>query len=176
MARQITYGPITANATIIDLAMAKMNSKITFDEENDLLEIFVDAANAEIENYIGAPVLQRDETLITWDHWCTRHALPFPVRELLSLEWKDATGTTAELSEGSDYELFDDYLILDIDKPSDFKYLVLTCKTGYIPEAMPADIKRAALLIFAHADTYRENMPLKLNSSARALLRPYRRY
>ena len=61
MARQITYGTIATDASIVTLPMAKANSRIDFDEENDLLQLFVDAANAEIENYIGAPVLQREE-------------------------------------------------------------------------------------------------------------------
>ena len=176
MARQITYGTIATDASIVTLPMAKANSRIDFDEENDLLQLFVDAANAEIENYIGAPVLQRDAVKISWDHWRLCHDLPFEIRELVSVEWFPYNGTGTALEDGTDFELFGEELNILMAKPEDFHRLVVTCKAGYLTAEIPKDIKRAALLIFSHADTYRENMPLKLNTSAQALLRPYRRY
>ena len=176
MARHITYGAKKEGAEIVCLILAKLNSKITFTEEDALLQLFLDAATDEIENYVGRPVLERPACIISETRWCSRITIPFEVNELISVEWLDDAEAATELTEGEDFEYFGNELEFDIDEPADFARLRITVNAGYPAAEMPNDIKRAALLIFSHADTYRENMPVKLNTSAQALLRPYRRY
>lgn len=174
MAQYINFGTKVTGAKIVDLITAKANSRIEFEDEDTLLQIFVDAAEAEIEKFIGGPVLERNSVEIEQNVFGAV-TIPFEVREVTKVEWLDAAGTATEI-DPLDYDHFANEVNIGIDKPSDFNRLKITCKAGYPAAEMPADIKRAALLIFSHADTYRENMLLKLNTSAQALLRPYKNY
>lgn len=173
MAQYITYKKPVEGSEIVTLEMAKDNSRIEFDDENTLLQLFVDAATAEIENYIGAPVLEREVEIIE-STWTRSVVIPFD-SEIVSVEWLDKADNATAIP-AADYDHFANELTIGIDKPSDFHRLKVVVKAGYANDAIPADIQRAALMIFSYHESYRENMPVKLNTSAQALLRPYKMY
>lgn len=178
MSYQVILGDKASGAIIVDLSMAKANSRIEFNDEDTLLQLFVDAAAAEIENYIGGPVLIRENSKIIFDAWVTSFSPKMPISAIIKVSYINDQGTTIVIP-AQDYTLSkgSNTLMLDIDEPTDFKApLTIEANLGYATAEMPADIKRAALLIFANAETYRENAPVKLETSAKALLRPYRYY
>lgn len=175
MAQYINYGTkVTPAQEIVSLTIAKANSRIEFTDEDALLQLFVDAATAEIENFIGGPVLERSGVEMEQNAFGAVQ-IPFRINDVTKVEWLDAAGTVTLIPE-ADWDFFAGEVNIGIDRPDDFNRLKVTCTAGYSDDQMPADIKRAALLIFSHADTYRENMPLKLNTSAQALLRSYKNY
>ncbi|HET8885231.1 MAG TPA: head-tail connector protein [Salinimicrobium sp.] len=176
MAYETYISDPVADATIVTLEQAKMNSKIEFDDEDALLEIFVDAATNEIENYIGGPVLPREASSFVLSKWCRSLKAGPRVEAIESVTYVDDEGEEQELA-ADDYYLIKNTntIVITADEPVDFEEdLTINCTLGYT--TIPADIKRAALLIFSNADTYRENMPIKLNTAAQALLRPYKIY
>lgn len=177
MAYQVNIGEIAAGAQIVPLALAKQNSRIEFDDEDALLEIFVAAAGAEIENYIGAPILLREATYEV-DHWFKSLKAAERLSSIVKVSYLDENDLEVPLAT-ADYTLnkTSNTIIIHKEEVTGFRHpLVVEAKIGYEDLEMPADIKRAALLIFSNSDTYRENMPVKLETSAKSLLRPYRKY
>lgn len=176
MAYKVNFGATVATAKIVELATAKLNSKIEFDEEDSLLEIFVASAASEIENYLGLPILERSNVEFSLDCWHASFNFPFPVNAINEVKYRDSN-YAEKIIAAEDYLILDNCLVIKSEKPADFiQPLIIKCKAGYTAEGMPADFKRAALLIFSQADTYRENMPIKMETAAKAILRPYRIY
>ena len=177
MAYEVNIGEIEEGAKIVPLRLAKLNSRIEFDEEDELLDLFVDAAGAEIENYIGFPVLLRAATY-TVDHWFKSLQPKERLSAITKVSYVDEEDNEVVLAV-SDYTLnkTTNTLVINKAEVEDFAQpLTVVANIGYAEAEMPADIKRAALLIFSNSDTYRENMPVKLDTSAKGLLRPYRSY
>lgn len=176
MAYKVIFGAKDADTFIVDLETAKLNSKIEFAEEDTLLQIFVDSAASEIENYIGQPVMPRSATKFILDSWPASFNFPFQVNEVVSLKYRDLDYNEI-LVDPADYVLNNNCLIIKKDAPAAFlDLLIIECKAGFAAAEIPADIKKAALLIFSHSDTYRENMPIKLENTAKSILRPYKLY
>lgn len=171
----IDFGTVKVGAEIIPLSIAKMNSNIQFSDEDPLLYIFLDAAAAEIENYLGVPVLERENVIVTVSSWKTAIPLPIPFTNITSVSTISEAGVVTPL-QVEQWDLFQNEISLDLDMPSNFKRLEIKGTAGYANDEIPADIKKAALLIFSNTETYRENMPIKLNTSAQSVLRPYKKY
>jgi hypothetical protein len=175
MEYSVKFGPVVADAQIVDLPTAKLNSKIEFAEEDTLLQLFVDAAAFEMERYVGAPILERagvEFTLAKYEHF----KFPFPVSQILEIKYLDLDYTTQTVN-AANYLLNNNQLIFKNDAPAFLPgSLIVKVKAGYTNAEMPADIKRAALLIFGAAEIYRENMPVKMETTAKALLRPFKIY
>ena len=167
----INYGPKVADASIIDLPTAKLNSNIDFNEQDALFEVFLDAIETEIENFIGAPVLERTAAEIHVDTWKDSHTFSIPVNDVVSLFWIDAAGVETPIT---DFDFFGNELTIDTDEPTGFTRLKVVVNAGYTE--IPADIKNAALLMFSERETYRENRPVKLNNAAQNILRAYKQY
>lgn len=171
MSYQVNYGTIKANALVVPLILAKKNSRIDYADEDDLFLLFVEAAGLEIENYLGRPILERENASIQLDRWPTSFMFPFAVNGITAIKYGIQTVDVG------DYSLFANELQMEIEEPADFTGPVtIEISIGYTADAIPADIKRAALMIFSRSDTYREDMPIKLETSVKALLRPYKMY
>ena len=171
MSYQVNYGTIKANALVVSLDLAKQNSRIEYTDEDDLFQLFVEAAGLEIENYLGRPILEREDASIQLNRWPTSFTIPFPVNGITAIKYGTQTVDVA------DYSLFANELQMEIEEPVDFTSpLTIEINIGYLTANIPADIKRAALMIFSRSDTYREDMPIKLETSVKALLRSYKMY
>lgn len=166
----VNYGAKQAGAEIIDLQTAKLNSNIDFDSQDALFQLFLDAIETEIENFIGAPVLQRSNVIIQTDTWGSL-TFSIPVNEITSVSWLDDAENETVFT---DYDFFGNELTINADEPQGFNRIKVVCNAGY--SEIPADIKNAALLMFSERETYRENRPVKLNSAAQNMLRAYKIY
>ena len=161
-----------AAASIIDLPTAKQNSNIDFNDQDALFTVFLNAIETEIENHIGAPVIERSSAVIQADVWGDL-TFSIPVNEITEVSYISTDDIETLIT---DYDFFANELTLGGVKPSDFKRLKITCTAGYPEADIPSDIKNAALLMFSERETYRENRPLKLNYAAQSLLRAYKIY
>lgn len=175
MAIEIDFGKVKSGAEVVSLELAKMNSNIDFDDEDSLLALFVESAGLEIENYLGVPVLERQNVKISISSWNTSIALPVHLTTFTSVSTVDQNGVLAPL-DIDQWDVFQNEISLDLQMPSNFKRLEIVGTAGYTNADIPADIKKAALLIFSNTETYRENMPIKLNTSVKSILRPYKKY
>ena len=172
MAVKVIYGTKQINAEIVSLEMAKQNSRIEYNDEDTLLQLLLDSATSEIENYLSSPVILRESSKIYFDVFQRTYNIKMPFN-LTKIEWLDIEGNKTEIAT-SDYEIFGDEIIVDIDKPDNFDRILFTADLGYSEVDIPNDIKRAALLIFSNSETYRESVQVKFNQSAYSLLRNYK--
>lgn len=167
----INYGTKAANAAIIDLPTAKLNSNIDFNDQDTLFQLFLDAIETEIENFIGAPVIERAGAEIQVDTWTESLTFSIPVNDVVSVAWLNDAGVETPIT---DFDFFGDEITIDMDEPTGFHRLKIVVNAGFAE--IPKDIKNAALLMFSERETYRENRPVKLNNAAQNILRAYKIY
>lgn len=185
---EILYGERTEGATIITLEQAKMNSKIDYDYEDDLLQLYIDAINDEFESYTGAIILER-EVSIHLEKWETeKFYIPaIPLQSIERVEYIDELGENQVLH-SKYYHLFQFDLtksptmkfckqstLPKVSKDEDFP-IIIKCKIGYSNENIPDDIRKAALLSFSSVETFREDMSVKPNRLVHSLLGNYKKY
>ncbi len=180
----ITYGSIISTATVVSLELAKLNSKIIWDDEDTLLQLFLDASIQDAENYIDGPILKKTIT-IGLSEWVTNFEFPiFPISSVTSISYVDQDGETQTVDNA-------DYLFYKQEKTSKIKFtadsfpelnaiadfpITLNVVGGYENEDVPSSIKNAVLLRFSHRHMFREDVPTSLNRTFYSALRPYRRY
>lgn len=170
----LIYGTRDAQAEIVSLQTAKLNSKIDYDTEDDLLQIFLDASTEEIENYLDYPVIKRTGCTLKLKSWIYSFKFPFPVIDVTSLKYETGFESTQDI-DSANWSFEHGELVLDMDEPEDLKgNLIVTLDVGYETANIPADIKAAALLMFTQADTYREDMQVKVNKASQHKLRPHK--
>ena len=188
MKHSITYGPRTSGEEIVSLDMAKANAKIEYNDEDELFQLFLDGISDEIEHFTGRKFIER-EVEILFNAIDKKIDLPTSISSIENIYFFDENGDETLLVEDIDFKFFSYnngtsqrilFLTLDSIKLQDLEDnefpLKITAKVGYTTENMPADIKRAALLMFNNAEAYREDMPVHLNRSAQAILRPHKIY
>lgn len=162
-------------AEIVSLDVAKKNSKIDYTDEDDLLQIFLDASTDEIENYLDSPVIKRTGSTVKLKSWIESFKFPFPVIDVTNLEYETGFNTTQTI-DSTNWNFEHGELVLDMDKPEDLKGdLIVILDVGYEEAYIPNDIKAAALLMFTQAETYREDMQIKVNKVSQHKLRPYKK-
>lgn len=180
----ITYGNTISTANVVTLALAKKNSKITWDDEDDLLQLFLDASEQDAENYIDGPIRQKNLT-IGLSNWVSKLELPvFPITSIASIAYVNESGETVNMP-ATDYLFysveqankihFTADQLPELDGTKDFP-ITITCVGGYPDDEVPAAIKNAVLLRFSHRHMFREDVPTSLNRTFYSALRPYRRF
>jgi uncharacterized phiE125 gp8 family phage protein len=176
----------TNGVKIVTLAQAKANSKIEYNDEDAILQLYVDAIEDEIENITGITVVERNIE-ISIPSFPKKLILPVaPVTAVVDVKYFDTENEEAQTLAAAKYQLIgtsldrQKVLFNDSDLPTlnEDKALpvTITVKAGYTNDTMPEDIKRAALLMFGTAENYREDMPLKPHRSAYAILKHYKLY
>lgn len=188
MAYQIIKGQRTLPEGIITLDQAKMNSKIDYDYEDALLQMYVDAISDEFENYTGSIILEREVTIFI-TNWEDKIYLPItPVQEVLAITYLNEEGDEVPVDaanfkffpyeDGNRPKLafrFKNFPSLVSIDEEDFR-IEIKVKAGFPMDAIPADIKKAALLSFSNVETFREDMPIKYNRTIYSLLGSYKKY
>ena len=184
MQYNIIYGTLINTTDVVTLAVAKMNSNIESDHENDLLEIMLDAAVSEVENYIDSPVRERNMS-IQLNEWPDTFELPiYPVNSIVSVEYVDESGATQTVAV-SDYTFYNTSTgskikftwdsAPSLEEDNEFP-ITINCTAGWSQEDMPAEIKKAVLLRFSFNERYREEMPTSVNRTFHNALRPLKRW
>lgn len=184
MQYNITYGSLINTTPVVTLSMAKKNSNIESDHEDDLLQLMLDAAVKEAENYIDSPIQERNIS-IQLNEWTEIFELPIaPVNAITNVQYIDENGSTQTASTG-DYTFYrtttGDKIKFDWgDVPTlqeGIKFpITINCTAGWSSNDMPAEIKKAVLLRFSFNERYREEIPTSANRTFHAALRPYKRW
>ena len=187
MDHQITYGPRDVAAEIVSLPMAKANARIEYSDEDQLLQLYLDAITDEIENFCARTFVER-EVSIGLSQWSKKFELPVSANVVIDeITYYGVDGVAETLEEGVDYKMYSydngykqRIIFLSFPELQDLEEneypITISAMAGYDSNAMPADIKRGALLMFNNAEAYREDMPVHLNRSAQAILRSHKRY
>ncbi|WP_435624478.1 head-tail connector protein [Flagellimonas sp.] len=185
MEYNVVYGNLVGSVTVVTLATAKMNSNIPSDQndQDDLLNILLDASIEDAENYLGTPLKKR-QLNVELANWPETFQFPvYPVTAITSVTYRDGSGTEQTLAT-SEYELFsmegrhyirfnDVGLALDADTHFAIK---ISVEAGYETNEIPNAVKSAVLMRFSHKELFREDVPTSYNRMFQAALRPYKLY
>lgn len=176
----ITVEPVTLN-------QAKANSNIEHTDADTYLQMLLDGAIIEAENYTGTSILKRNVG-IGASGWAKKMELPYnPISTISKVSYKNLAGTDIDL-ETADYKLythdngtrqvllFNLATFPDLEEDNPFP-ITITAIAGYLTAAtVPADIKKAIMVMFSQAEMYREDVPTSVARTSRSLLRPYRKW
>lgn len=184
MEYSITLGAVDPTVKVVTLDQAKFNSNIEHVDTDAFLQLLLDAAIVEAENYTERSIQKRGVT-IHFSAFSKKMVIPYnPIISITSITYMDVDGLEQTVDSGV-YKVvsYDNGLTQklyfswdsapELDADEDFP-ITVTAVAGYADA--PADIKQAILLIFSHNEMFREDAPIKLDRSSRAKLRPYRKY
>lgn len=164
-------------------AKAHLRLEQDFTEEDSLIQSLVDAAVLNLEHNTGRSLRKRDESLVL-DKWPATVVLPWwPIRSIVSISYVDQQGDTRPLeSMALDLRQFPAKL-----RPAQGEtwpellqgeqVVEITAEVGM--DALPEDLKRAALLMVAHLYENREAVAIGVTASTlpmavEYLVQPYR--
>ena len=186
MEYNITYGDKVSGAAVVTLALAKQNSNIEHSDTEAYLQLLLDAAVEDAENYTGVSLLQRS-VVIAYSDWALNYVLPLaPIQSITSVTYKDENGDTQTVAT-TDYTFYSNtgqhflQINLDalptLDEDTPFPVTV-TCVAGYATDDMPAFVKSAVMMRFSHKELYREDMaiPTSMDRAFQNALRPIKRW
>lgn len=187
MKNSILLGTVDDTVIPVSLTQAKANSNIEHSDTDAYLQLVLDAAVSEAESYTERSILKRAAKIIYGGFQEQLYINYGPVLEISSLKYYDASGELQTVAA-------ENYAVLpqenglsallyfkweaapEVEAKNPFPVEInLVC--GYAnANAIPADIKKAILLIFSQHELFREDAPVSLDRSSKALLRPYRKY
>lgn len=169
MQYNITFGAVAAGSKVIDLATAKQNSNIEHSDTEDYLQILLDAAVEDAENYTGTSILKREVTM-EFSAWAQAYVLPtYPIQTIDSVSYLDVDGVE-QVVNISNYTFYNNAglhkLLIKLDSFPDIYEIAdfpikIVATAGYDNDAaMPAAIKSAVMMRFSQKEKYREDMPI----------------
>jgi len=173
----------TTDPVPLDLAVAHTRIEPN-DTEEALLEFYLKAATAHVEEYVSTP-LSRRTVQIAADGFCDLARLPIaPVASITSITYDDTAGVQQTLAP-SVYRLFSYDLQASVELQSGQQWpgskpgerITLTTLVGY--DKCPYDVTAAILLMTAHMFNNREavgaNTAAEMPMGVAALLCNHRR-
>ena len=161
----------------VSVEQAKLWCRIDADEEDELIEGLIRAAQDAAENYTNrsiVPVTAEYEL----DEGCRRFTLPTsPVSSVTKVELLDAEGVREPLADPDSYWVLlrDTGAVVTLSgQIRGNRTLVVTCDAGYAdPDAIPAAIKQAIAVHVGSSYAGREGQDTA-DPTFRNLLNPYR--
>jgi len=156
---------ITPPASLpVSLDQAKRNCNVDHDEDDELFDLWIRAATEILDGHDG--VLGRCLVSQTWEQTLPVGSLlrlPIsPVQSIESISYVDADGNTVELA-GTEYDVdpeadaFGPFVNLRTPPTAPDGKLTVRYVAGYgEPDAVPASIKQAILLLVSSFNEYRE--------------------
>lgn len=192
MARPFAYQPVRTvapAASPVSLADAKAHLRVDHDDEDVLIQAFIDAAVAHLDGWAG--VLGRALVTQTWrqtyDAFTDPLRLPMPAASVASLTYVDPDGLSVTVG-ADDYVLRTDALGSFVEPAHGVSWptprdqsgaVAVTFTCGEPGSSVPAPIKAAILLMVGDLYASREAVVtgtiVAENPTVSALIAPYRR-
>lgn len=178
----VKLDPVDYTTPVVALTMAKANANIQYTDQDDLLQLFLEAAIEDAEQYTGTKIQQRN-VVIKLNAWSDFVDLPAaPLTVITSIVYKDEAGADQTLTADDDYETVRDgyglyFKMVEMPElQEDNKFpITITGEVGYAAGTAPKAIQSAILLKFAHKELFREDAPKMGNDrSFESALRPYK--
>lgn len=183
MVQSVTYGAVTGSS-VVSLAIAKKNSNIESDHEDDLLQIILDAAVEDVENYLETPVVARPASF-SIAQWPTVLELPIAkVQSIASVTYLDVDGVVQTV-------IPTDYVLLPNSTGAKLEFvwqeapelttniatpITINMVAGYADGEVSPTIKSAVLMRFSHKERFREDVPTNLDRMFHAVLMPLKTF
>ncbi len=178
----------TEAPALVTLAQAKAQLRVEadFEEEDDLIQSYIDAAIAAAENYIGAPLVKGVKTFeldALTQTFVFKQAGENDTVAAVKYFADGATEVTAmpetnyklrkNYSTGCKEIKFETYPTTATRDDA----VIIEINQGYTAEALPTPIYQAIMLMITSMYVKREDIgEIGNNSQSRALMRPYRNY
>lgn len=152
--QEIRIPIVTSGKRCIDLAMAKQQIEYTDDDQDVLIQQYIDAAQGWVENYTGLLLTRRSVTRRFSDcvSFYDLHVRPDPTID--SVTYLDSDFTEQTVDDG-DYVLVDGRLYSKSAWPSAQYGLKVTVTAGFSGD-IPAELMQAQLLLIGHWHFNRE--------------------
>lgn len=187
MSSVVTIEKPAENAQVVSLNLAKQNSNIDHDAQNDLMQLYLDAAVEDAENYTSLRLKTRVATF-DFEAWQRVYIIDVnPLSAITSIQYVDKDGNPQTVSE-EDYKLVSNNLdtkqiivlsmIVYPELSTTLSHPIkISGVLGYTEETVPKAIQSAILLRFSSKELYREEMPTqRADTSFKAALRAYRKW
>jgi uncharacterized phiE125 gp8 family phage protein len=171
---------------IVSLARAKKHLRIesTYEDEDDLIQSYIDAAIAISEDFIGGHI-QEKQMIIQMDKFENPLLFEaFPLQSVASVSYYPLGSETPEVVAVEKYSLTAvnakvyNLRFKDIDPAiaERFDAVNVSIKIGYPSGKTPKAIIQSLLLQLADMYERREDRAAQLATAAMVLLRPYKKY
>lgn len=178
---QFTPGTLT----VVTLAQAKKQLRIeeSFEDEDELIQSYIDAAVVNCENFIGGHIIPGD-LVLTLDKFENPVIFEaFPLKTITTVKYYDNNGTEQTL-DASKYALTKQSekvfkLRFKEDLPTTekrFDAVTITVACGFAGNTIPKPIIQAIKLQLSDMYEIREDRKEMLSTQAMSLLRPYKKY
>lgn len=155
---------------VVALADAKAHLRVDFDDDDAVLQRFLDAAEAHLDGWSG--ILGRCMVTQTWvlplDCWLPEIVLPFPNAAVTEIAYRDADGVSQTVA-ATDYRVVRDgrgavvqfwptFTAPTLQDHAD-EPVTVTLTAGFgAAAAVPADLKIAIMLLAGHWFRHRETV------------------
>lgn len=142
----------------VTLELAKQQIRVDHPDEDALIKVMISAAARRIENYIGIPLIARDEV---FRFKCFGDGLDIPLRPLNSIGQISYFDTAGDAQTLEGHRIAGERVLLNVDNyfPSTLNgsEITVTANVGYEKDDdVPENILQAQLLLIAHYYTNRE--------------------
>lgn len=156
---------------LVTLEELKVNARIGFDDDDALLQSYLNAAIAHLDGYAG--ILGRCLVTQTWEQgfvdWCYRLRLPFPDVASATIAYVDADGAEKSVA-GSLFEIVEGPMGAEVVFKDDFSEpslsddaalpIKISFEAGYgAPGDVPDDIKLVVTALARHWFDGQEGLP-----------------
>lgn len=170
-------------ADVVTLAMAKKQLKLEadFTEEDELIQVYIDASIELSEKFIGGHIHEKTITfsLNKFDNPLSFEA--FPVKSIVEVKYFNEANEET-LMDAEKYKLttsipkvYDLRFIGDLPNVYD-RFDAVTVKVSVGMDVIPKPIKQACLLMISDMYERREDRVEVLSTASMSLLRPYKKY
>lgn len=175
--------PADYTTPVVSLAMAKANANIYYTDQDDLLEIFLQASIQDAEEYTGIIIQERSVTisLSGFGQFVDLEGAT-PLTTVTAVSYVDVDGNKQTLTVDEDFEVIKDGYSLyfkmaefpEVQKDTDYP-IIVTGKMGYTDASVPKAIQSAILLQFSYKEEYRGDAPKTgVDRSFKSALRPFK--
>ena len=162
---------------LVSLSLVKKNLRVEddFNEEDDLIELYVDGAYDQVEKFIERPI-RLQTTVFTLNAGEYLNVEKEGENDCISkVEYQPENESEYVEAPDSTYDVIEDRNSLSIVCKQNVSYRV-SITSGYDEGTLPSAIKQAILLLVVESYDRRENAPAYVNTKAKSILNPYRKW
>lgn len=185
MVTDVKFESLESNTPIVTMAMVKKQLRVeaSFNDEDDLIQGYIDAAVAMSEDYTGGHIVEKNMIMkmSMFDNPLIFEA--FPIQSVVSVSYFSADGSNSQEMASTNYDLtsvnpkVSRITFKSIPQIAQrFDAVTVTVKVGIEATKVAKPIIQAVLLQVADMYERREDRTEVLLSVSTALLRPYKKF
>ncbi|OXB01744.1 hypothetical protein B0A75_04700 [Flavobacterium oncorhynchi] len=185
MVTDVKFQSLETNGPIVTMAMAKKQLRVeaSFNDEDDLIQSYIDTAVAMSEDYMGGHIVEKNMIMKMnmFDNPLIFEA--FPIQSVVSVSYFSSDGSDSQEMTSFDYDLtsvnpkVSRITFKNIPQTAErFDAVTITVKVGIEATKVVKPIIQAVLLQVADMYERREDRTEVMLSVSTALLRPYKKF